>query len=53
MGVNLVMHRGKEGVNVNPGHDVTLCPDDSVLVIAPMDRLVELEDANQPAASVG
>ena len=44
--VNIVMHRGPEGVNINPGHDVVLGPNDAVLVIAPKDRLVDLEAAN-------
>lgn len=46
--VNIVMHRGPAGVNVNPGHDIVLGPNDTVLVIAPMNRLLELEAANQP-----
>lgn len=49
LGVNLVMHRGGGGVHVNPGHEVVLSPGDTVLVIAPMDRLVELEEANKPS----
>lgn len=46
--VNLIMLRGAGGVTVNPGHEVVLRPDDTVLVIAPMEKLVELEEANQP-----
>jgi voltage-gated potassium channel len=49
--VNIVMHQGREGVNVNPGHHVVLGPDDVILVIAPMDRLVELEAFNRPGAA--
>jgi Trk K+ transport system NAD-binding subunit len=45
--VNIVMHRGPGGVNINPGHDLVLRPNDTVLVIAPMDRLLELESSNQ------
>jgi hypothetical protein len=45
--VNIVMHRGPAGVNVNPGHDVVLGPNDALLVIAPMSRLLELETANR------
>jgi Trk K+ transport system NAD-binding subunit len=46
--VNIVMHRGADGVNVNPGHDVRLAPNDRVLVIAPIAHLRELEARNQP-----
>jgi Trk K+ transport system NAD-binding subunit len=48
-GVNIVMLRGPRGVEVNPGHDVPLALDDTILVIAPMPRLRQLEAANQPA----
>ncbi|HMF12342.1 MAG TPA: NAD-binding protein [Gemmataceae bacterium] len=44
--VNLVMHRAARGVDVNPAHENLLAPGDTVLVIAPMERLVELEAAN-------
>jgi Trk K+ transport system NAD-binding subunit len=44
--VNLVMHRAPQSVEVNPAHDTVLAPGDTVLVIAPMERLVELEAAN-------
>jgi voltage-gated potassium channel len=46
--VNIVMHQGAEGVNVNPGHAIVLGPGDSILVIAPMERLLALEAENQP-----
>lgn len=46
--VNVVMHQGPEGVNVNPGLDLTLGPGDVMLVIAPMRRLVEIESLNMP-----
>jgi len=46
--VNIVMHQGPSGVNVNPGHDIALGPGDSILVIAPMDRLLALERLNHP-----
>jgi Trk K+ transport system NAD-binding subunit len=46
--VNIVMHRGAQGVLINPGHDTVLGAGDTLLVIAPMDRLVALEDANEP-----
>ena len=45
------MHQGPEGVNINPTHDLTLGPGDTVLVIAPMDRLVRLEARNNPGRS--
>jgi Trk K+ transport system NAD-binding subunit len=45
--VNIVMHRGSNGVNINPSHDIALASNDTVLVIAPMNRLLELEAANQ------
>ena len=46
--VNIVMHRGASGVNVNPGHAIVLNADDSILVIAPMDHLLALETRNHP-----
>jgi Trk K+ transport system NAD-binding subunit len=46
--VNVVMHSGPAGVNVNPSHDLVLAAGDSLLVIAPMDRLLEFEALNQP-----
>lgn len=45
--VNVVMHRGPKGVDVNPGHDVPLGPGDEVLVIAPLGKLLELEASNR------
>ena len=49
--VNIVMHRHPDGVQVNPGHEVALGPNDAILVIAPKDRLVEIEEANQPSSA--
>jgi voltage-gated potassium channel len=46
--VNVVMHHGKAGANVNPGHDLLFEPGDMLLVIAPIERLIELESTNQP-----
>ena len=46
--VNIVMHQGPTGVNVNPGHEIRLGPGDSLLVIAPIDRLLALESQNHP-----
>jgi Trk K+ transport system NAD-binding subunit len=48
--VNIVMHRGAQGVLINPGHDTVLGAGDTLLVIAPMERLNALEDANEPKA---
>jgi uncharacterized protein with PhoU and TrkA domain len=50
-GVNIVMHRSGKGVRINPGHEVTLAADDTLLVIGPMDRLLELEAQNQKTRS--
>jgi Trk K+ transport system NAD-binding subunit len=46
--VNIVMHQGPAGVNINPGHTTTFEPGDSILVIAPIDRLLALEAENHP-----
>jgi Trk K+ transport system NAD-binding subunit len=46
--VNVVMHRGAQGVLINPGHDTVLGAGDTLLVIAPMERLNALEEANEP-----
>lgn len=46
--VNIVMHQGAQGVNVNPGHAIVMAPGDVILVIAPMDQLVALEALNHP-----
>lgn len=46
--VNVVMHHGKVGVNVNPGHEIVFEPGDMLLVIAPIERLIEMEATNQP-----
>ncbi len=45
--INVVMHQGPSGVNLNPNGDVVLAPDDTILVIAPMDRLLALEAENR------
>ncbi|WP_422929424.1 potassium channel family protein [Singulisphaera sp. PoT] len=44
--VNVVMHRGPNGVDVNPSHWVTLEAGDEILVIARIERLIELECLN-------
>lgn len=46
--VNIVMHSSRRGVNVNPDHDLKLEPEDEILVIAPIERLVQIESQNQP-----
>jgi Trk K+ transport system NAD-binding subunit len=47
MDVNIVMHNGAQGVNVNPPHEVRLGGGDSLLVIAPLARLRALAEANK------
>lgn len=47
--VNIVVHHGPDAVDVNPDHEVVLSPGDTVLVIAPMERLIAMEARNQPA----
>jgi hypothetical protein len=42
------MHHGPGGVHVNPSHDVVVAEGDTLLLIAPMDRLAALEAANRP-----
>ena len=44
--VNIVMHQGPDDVSVNPAHGVRLCAGDTMLLIAPMDRLIVLEARN-------
>ncbi len=51
--VNIVMHSGPAGVSVNPGHDLTLGPDDELIVIGPIDRLTALENQNHPPRGSG
>lgn len=46
--LNVVMHSGPDGVNVNPGPEIRLQTGDELLVIAPMERLLEFEALNQP-----
>jgi Trk K+ transport system NAD-binding subunit len=46
--LNIVMHQGKDGVNVNPDAAVPLLAGDAILVIAPMEPLLALEALNQP-----
>jgi voltage-gated potassium channel len=47
--VNIVLHQGPGGVNANPSGDTVLAPGDTILVIAPMEPLLEPEALNQPA----
>lgn len=46
--VNIVMHNGQQGVNVNPGHELALAAGDVILVIAQIEHLLQLEAANLP-----
>ncbi|HEU5117303.1 MAG TPA: NAD-binding protein, partial [Isosphaeraceae bacterium] len=46
--LNVVMHSGREGVSVNPGPEIHLQGGDVLLVIAPMERLLEFEAMNRP-----
>lgn len=49
--VNVVMHLGASGVNVNPGHDLVLQAGDELLVIAPIEYLKAFEaDHRQPGS---
>ncbi|HUG89290.1 MAG TPA: NAD-binding protein [Planctomycetaceae bacterium] len=45
--VNIVMHQGASGVNVNPGHDLPLAAGDVFLVMATMERLIDLQADNR------
>jgi voltage-gated potassium channel len=47
--VNVVMYQSKRtgGVDVNPGPEIVLAPDDTILVIAPMEPLLAIEAMNQ------
>jgi Trk K+ transport system NAD-binding subunit len=47
LAVNVVMHSGRSGVNINPPHDLMLAEADEMLVVAPVARLVELEAVNR------
>ena len=48
--INVVMHQGARGVNVNPDPEIVLEPGDTILVIAPMEALLTLESMNQPTS---
>jgi len=50
--VNVVMHQGRHGVNVNPGDHAALEAGDTILVIALMEPLLELERQNHPCSQV-
>lgn len=47
------MHRGPDGTNVNPAHDLILHPGDEFLVIAPMDALIALQTLDRPKGQAG
>jgi len=49
LGVNIIMQCSAARVVENPGHDATLAPNDKLLVIATLARLLDLETENQPA----
>jgi Trk K+ transport system NAD-binding subunit len=49
--LNIVMHQGPRGVNVNPDPDNVLTAGDTILVIAPIDSLLNLEQMNQTVAT--
>jgi Trk K+ transport system NAD-binding subunit len=48
--INVVMQQGASGVHVNPDPHILLEAGDTILVIAPMDALLELEAMNQAEA---
>ena len=50
--VNIVMHNGPRGVNVNPGHTIVFGPGDEILVVAPLERLIALESINNTRGEV-
>ena len=50
--VNIVMHSGRKGVNVNPGHTIVFEPGDELLVVAPLERLIALEATNDTPGEV-
>jgi Trk K+ transport system NAD-binding subunit len=45
--VNIVMHLSGERTSVNPEHGNALRPEDHLLVVAPIDDMVRLEEANR------
>jgi voltage-gated potassium channel len=45
--INIVMHQGGPGVNVNPDAQILLQPGDIILVIATLEHLMMLESMNQ------
>jgi Trk K+ transport system NAD-binding subunit len=49
--VNVVMHKNAGGVDVNPHGENVIEAEDTILVIAPMDRLRQIEAANQPSGN--
>jgi Trk K+ transport system NAD-binding subunit len=49
--VNIVMHQRPSGVDINPQHATVLGAGDSIVVIAPIERLLALEAANQPGTT--
>ncbi len=49
--INIVMYQSERGVDLNPDPRVVLGPDDTLLVIAPMGRLLTLEAENRPKST--
>jgi Trk K+ transport system NAD-binding subunit len=49
--VNVVMHHGAAGAQMNPSAQTPLAPQDTLLVIAELDRLLALEKANRSSPS--
>ena len=47
--VNIIMHQGPGGVNVNPDPAIVMSAGDTILVIAPIEALREIEALNQPS----
>ncbi len=50
--VNVVMHQSTRSgeVNVNPDHEIVMSPEDTILVIAPIEALLTLEAMNRATA---
>jgi Trk K+ transport system NAD-binding subunit len=53
--INVVLHQSAHSgaVNVNPDPDIVLAPEDTILIIAPMEPLLALEAMNHAPARAG
>lgn len=51
--INVVMHQSPQGVNVNPDAEIILSPSDTILVIAPAELLMNLEELNNSGEVAG